>query len=71
MLLGFVVYAAILGSAAAVIRSQTGVVLDPWQPAWVWIWAPAAMILLGALAGVAPALKAYRTDVAGGLVPES
>jgi putative ABC transport system permease protein len=71
MLLGFVVYAAILGSAAAVIRSQTGVVLDPWQPAWVWVWAPASMILLGALAGVAPALKAYRTDVAGGLVPES
>lgn len=71
MLLGFVIYAAILGAAAAVIQAQTGVVLDPWQPAWVWIWAPAAMILLGALAGIIPALKAYRTDVAGGLVPES
>ena len=71
MLLGFLVYAAIMGSAAAVVRSQTGVVLDPWQPAWVWLWAPASMILLGALAGVAPALKAYRTDVASGLVPES
>ena len=71
MLLGFVVYAAILGAAAVVIRSQTGVVLDPWQPAWVWLWAPVAMVLLGALAGVLPAIKAYRTDVAGGLVPES
>ena len=71
MLLGFVIYAAILGAAAAVIQAQTGVVLDPWRPAWVWIWAPASMILLGALAGIIPALKAYRTDVAGGLVPES
>lgn len=71
MLLGFVVYAAILGAAAAVIQSQTGVVLDPLQPAWVWLWAPVAMVLLGALAGVLPAIKAYRTDVAGGLVPES
>ncbi|MFM7215977.1 MAG: ABC transporter permease [Verrucomicrobiota bacterium] len=69
--LGFLVYAMILGAAAAVIRSQTGVVLDPWQPAWVWLWAPIAMVLLGALAGVLPAIKAYRTDVAGGLVPES
>ncbi len=71
MLLGFVVYAAILGAAAAVIQSQTGVVLDPLQPAWVWLWAPVTMVLLGALAGVLPAIKAYRTDVAGGLVPES
>lgn len=69
--LGFLVYAMILGAAAAVIRSQTGVVLDPWKPAWVWLWAPIAMVLLGALAGVLPAIKAYRTDVAGGLVPES
>jgi len=69
--LGFLVYAMILGAAATVIRSQTGVVLDPWQPAWVWLWAPIAMVLLGALAGVLPAMKAYRTDVAGGLVPES
>jgi len=71
MLLGFVVYAMILGAAAAVIRSQTGVVLDPWQPAWVWLWAPIAMVLLGALAGVLPAIKAYRADGDGGLVPES
>lgn len=69
--LGFLVYAMILGVAASVIRAQTGVVLDPWQPAWVWLWAPIAMVLLGALAGVLPAIKAYRTDVAGGLVPES
>jgi len=46
-------------------------VLDPWQPAPVWLWAPAAMIGLGALAGIVPAVKAYRADVAEGLAPES
>lgn len=71
MVLGFVIYLAILTAAAAVIRAQTGVVLDPWRPAAVWLWAPAAMIGLGALAGIVPALKAYWADVAEGLAPES
>jgi len=71
MVLGFGIYLAILTGAAAVIRTQTGVVLDPWQPAPVWLWAPAAMIGLGALAGIVPAVKAYRADVAEGLAPES
>ena len=35
------------------------------------LWAPAALIGLSALAGVVPALKAYRTNVADGLAPES
>jgi putative ABC transport system permease protein len=68
---GFLVYFAILMGAASVIRAQTGVVLDPWQPASVWLWAPAAMIGMGALAGILPALKAYRSEVADGLAPES
>lgn len=63
-LAGFVVYAAILLAAAATLRAQTGVVLDPWSPHPVLALAPAAMILLGALAGIVPALKAYQTDVA-------
>lgn len=71
MVLAFGFYAAILAGAAAVIRSQTGVVLDPWKPAPVWFWAPTAMIALGALAGILPAIKAYRSDVAQGLAPES
>lgn len=71
MALGFFVYFAILMGAATVIRAQTGVVLDPWQPASVWLWAPAAMIGMGALAGILPALKAYRSEVADGLAPES
>jgi len=35
------------------------------------LWAPAALIGLGALAGVVPAVKAYRTNVAEHLVPTS
>jgi len=37
----------------------------------VMIWAPAALIILGALAGIVPAMKAYRTDVAEHLAPTS
>jgi putative ABC transport system permease protein len=71
MVLAFGVYLAILTVAAALIRAQTGVVLDPWQPAPVWLWAPAALVGLGALAGIVPAFKAYGTNVADGLAPES
>lgn len=62
---------ALLAGAAVVVREQTGVVLDPWQPDWAWAWVPAALVGLGALAGIAPALKAYQVDVAAGLAPES
>ncbi len=44
MVLAYVIYLAILAGAAAVIRSQTGVVLDPFQPDAVLLWAPLAMI---------------------------
>jgi len=33
----------------------------------VLLWAPAALIVLGALAGTVPALRAYRTEVAENL----
>lgn len=68
-MLGYGVYACILAAVASIVRSRTGVVLDPlyWDP--VLVLAPAAIILLGALAGVVPALKAYRTDVAANLTP--
>lgn len=68
---GFGVYLAILAVARRVIRAQTGVVLDvlAWHPA-LWL-TPVALIALGALAGLVPAWKAYRTDVAEHLVPMS
>jgi hypothetical protein len=57
--------------AATVIRNQTGIVLDPYKFNLVMLWAPAALISLGALAGVVPAFKAYRTHVAEHLAPTS
>lgn len=71
MLIAFVFHFALLSVAASVVRTQTGVVIEVWKPDWVWLWAPAALIFLGALAGIIPAIKAYRTDVAGSLSPES
>ncbi len=68
---GYGVYAAVLGGAAAVVRAEAGVVLDvtAFHPALVAV--PAAMVALGALAGVLPAWKAYATDVATHLAPET
>ncbi len=73
-LIGFLVYGAILFSAAIAIRQHTGVVLDTAidfrrQPE---LWkTPLAMIALGAVAGILPAWKAYATDVAENLAPQS
>jgi putative ABC transport system permease protein len=71
VMFGFVVYGAILYSAAQVIRSTTGVVIDllAWDP--VLVLAPLGIVLLGAVAGIFPAVKAYRTDVAKNIVPSS
>jgi len=70
-LLGFVVLAAILVPAAALIQAQTGVVVEllAFHPAM--IWTPLAMTALGALAGLIPALRAYATDVSRNLVPRA
>jgi len=66
---GFGVYGAILLSTAAILQAQTGVVLDPYALHPVMAWAPLVLIGLSALAGLIPALKAYRTDVAENLAP--
>jgi putative ABC transport system permease protein len=63
-LLGFAVYFVLMTAAAAIIRAQTGVVLNPLAFAPVMLWGPALIVALGALAGLLPAWKAYRTDVA-------
>jgi putative ABC transport system permease protein len=71
MIVGFLVYLAIMTGAATIIRAQTGIVLDPfaWNP--IMLWAPVSLISLGALSGIVPAVKAYRTDVAEHLTPIS
>jgi putative ABC transport system permease protein len=68
---GYGVFLAIVAAVASVIRSETGVVLavGHWDP--VLILAPATVIALGAFAGLVPALKAYRADVAENLAPHS
>jgi len=69
--LGFVVYGAIMSTAAMIIRRQTGVVIEPWAFNAVLLWTPPGMVLLGLLAGLIPAAKAYATDVATNLAPQS
>jgi putative ABC transport system permease protein len=70
-LVGFAVYGGILAAAIVIVRTQTGVVLDAFRFDWVLIATPVAMVILGGLAGLAPAFKAYRTDVASNLTPIS
>ncbi|MCA9242953.1 MAG: ABC transporter permease [Phycisphaerales bacterium] len=70
-LLGFAVYFAIVASAAVVIRDQTGVVLDIWQWHNALALTPVGMTLAGAIVGIVPAVKAYSTDVAGNLAPQT
>ena len=71
MLAGFAAYAAILTGVAAIIRAQTGVLLNAWAYNPVMLWAPLGMIALCALGGLLPAWKAYRTDIADNLAPVS
>jgi putative ABC transport system permease protein len=71
LIAGWFLHAALFAVAASMIRAETGVVLDwlAWSPAYAWV--PIVMLTLGALAGLAPGWKAYRTDVAENLVPLS
>lgn len=63
-LLGYVLYAGVMVVSAAIIKAQVGVVLDTLTYHPALLWTPLGMVLVGALAGVFPALKAYSTDVA-------
>lgn len=71
MIGAFGVYALMGGGAAQLVQARTGVVLQVfgYHPV-MWI-APLAIVALAALAGVVPALQAYRTDVAAGLAPQT
>ena len=68
---GFGVYYVIMSAAGWFIRQETGIVLNPLEFQPVMVWAPLAMLGLGAVAGLVPAAKAYRTDVAENLTPIS
>ena len=71
MCIAFAIYAVVMTVVAQIIRAQTGVVLDAFAFHPVMILAPLGIIGLSALAGIVPAFKAYRTDVAANLVPNS
>ena len=71
MAAAFLIYWLVFSAVAAVLRSEVGVVLSAaqWHP--VMLWAPISVILMSALAGSIPAIKAYRTNVAENLAPIS
>ena len=71
MVASFAIYAVIVAVVAAVIRTETGVVIEMWTMHPVMWRAPLGMIALCALGGLVPAWKAYRTDVADNLSPSS
>jgi len=66
-IIGFIFYLILITFASVIIRKQTGVVLDVLYFHPVLIITPVVMILLGALAGIIPAYKAYKTEVASSL----
>ncbi|GMW03926.1 MAG: hypothetical protein AMXMBFR84_50600 [Candidatus Hydrogenedentota bacterium] len=70
-LFGFLVYGVILTATAVIVRARTGVVMDVMAFHWAHVFAPVGITAIGALAGVAPAIKAYATDVSDNLVPHS
>jgi putative ABC transport system permease protein len=70
-LMSYAFYGALVTMVAALLRAQTGVVIDPLALHPILIGAPAGLVLLSALAAVVPALKAYRTEVAENLAPIS
>jgi putative ABC transport system permease protein len=71
MVIAFAAYAGIVSVVAAVIQAQTGVLIEAFTYNPVMLWAPLGMIALCAASGLLPAMKAYRTDVAGNLAPIS
>lgn len=70
-LLGYVVYGAIFIGATLAIKSHVGVVLDWTLFHPIMVAAPIGMVLIGGIAGIIPAVKAYSTDVATNLAPMS
>lgn len=71
VLVSFIFFGLIMLVAAYLVREQTGVVLNIFRFDWALILVPLVMILVGAIAGLIPAFKAYKTDVAGNLTAVS
>lgn len=63
-LLGYAVCFWVLVLTMDKVEEKTGVILDPWALHPVLLWGPLGMLVIGGIAGLIPALKAYSTDVA-------
>ena len=61
----------IVAGANAALRQVSGFAVSPWtwEPAEAWVII--GCVLLGAVAGVGPAWRAYRTEIAENLAPTS
>ena len=58
-------------AAENTLRTKIGVTLNLTEPHVVMAIVPLSLITLGALVGIVPAAKAYNTDVAKNLIPQS
>jgi len=67
----YAIYGALAFIVMGLIHAQTGVMLQPFEFYPIMIWESVAFVTLGALAGIIPAAKAYRTEVAQNLTPLS
>ena len=71
VIIGFVFYAGFIAMSAHYIADMTGVVINPMETNVIMALAPAGILVLGTLAGILPAMKAYRTNVGENLVPQT
>lgn len=69
VLSAFPLYGVCMAGLAYILRTSTGVVLEVWAWHPVMLWAPLALLGLGGLAGLVPAVWAYRLEVARHLAP--
>lgn len=67
----FGVHTLIHAVSGGIIRAQTGMVLDPWAAGPALLGIAALVVLLGLVAGLIPAVKAYRAEVISHLAPLS
>ena len=63
VVLGYGVYAVLLRVSAGIVAGRTGLALDLSLVHPALLWTPLAMLAVGLVAGLLPALRAYRTDV--------
>ena len=69
--IGFAVYTGIMFAAEGILRNEIGVTLHPFEQHPVMVIVPVGLVMLGVVVGIIPALKAYRTEVAENLIPQS